>query len=50
MSELPLITTVERHFLEHKGRNPHAMEEFAWLLSGITLATKNHCRAANNGS
>src|SRR5258707_8649199 len=40
MSELPLITTVERHFLEHKGRNPHATEEFAWLLSGITLATK----------
>jgi fructose-1,6-bisphosphatase I len=35
-----LITTVERHFLERKGRNPHATEEFSWLLSGITLATK----------
>jgi fructose-1,6-bisphosphatase I len=35
-----LITTVERHFLEHRGRNPHATEEFSWLLSGITLATK----------
>jgi len=34
------ITTVERHFLERKGRNPHATEEFSWLLSGITLATK----------
>jgi fructose-1,6-bisphosphatase I len=38
--QTPLITTVERHFLEHKGRNPHATEEFSWLLSGITLATK----------
>src|SRR6266404_5859099 len=35
-----LMTTVERHFLEHKGTNPHATEEFSWLLSGITLATK----------
>jgi fructose-1,6-bisphosphatase I len=35
-----LMTTVERHFLEHKGNNPHATEEFGWLLSGITLATK----------
>src|SRR6266403_234446 len=35
-----LMTTVERHFLEHKGSNPHATEEFGWLLSGITLATK----------
>jgi len=34
------MTTVERHFLEKKGRNPHATEEFSWLLSGITLATK----------
>jgi fructose-1,6-bisphosphatase I len=34
------MTTVERHFLEHKGQNPHATEEFSWLLSGITLATK----------
>ena len=40
MAESPLITTVERHFLERKGRNPHATEEFSWLLSGITLATK----------
>src|SRR5215510_14391319 len=38
--QTPLITTVERHFLEHKGTNPHATEEFSWLLSGITLATK----------
>lgn len=36
----PFITTVERHFLERKGHNPHATEEFSWLLSGITLATK----------
>src|SRR5436309_11607558 len=36
----PLMTTVERHFLERKGRNPHATSEFSWLLSGITLATK----------
>jgi fructose-1,6-bisphosphatase I len=35
-----LTTTVERHFLDRKGRNPHATEEFSWLLSGITLATK----------
>src|SRR2546422_3659227 len=40
MTDNPLITTVERHFLERKGRNPHATEEFSWLLSGITLATK----------
>ena len=40
MAEDPLITTVERHFLERKGSNPHATEEFSWLLSGITLATK----------
>src|SRR5437016_9360591 len=40
MAKDPLITTVERHFLERKGRNPHATEEFSWLLSGITLATK----------
>jgi fructose-1,6-bisphosphatase I len=40
MAENPLITTVERHFLERKGQNPHATEEFSWLLSGITLATK----------
>lgn len=33
------MTTVERHFLE-KGTSPHATEEFSWLLSGITLATK----------
>ena len=33
------MTTVERHFLE-QGKNPHATEEFSWLLSGITLATK----------
>src|SRR5215475_7750481 len=39
MSDGPLITTVERHFLE-KGHSPHATEEFSWLLSGITLATK----------
>ncbi len=40
MAAEPLTTTVERHFLEHKGHNPHATEEFSWLLSGITLATK----------
>lgn len=40
MRKLPTITTVERHFLERKGRNPHATSEFSWLLSGITLATK----------
>lgn len=34
------IKTVERHFLERKGRNPHATTEFCWLLTGITLATK----------
>jgi len=36
----PFITTVERHFLDRKGRNPHATSEFSWLLSGITLASK----------
>ncbi len=40
MAEAVSITTVERHFLERKGQNPHATEEFSWLLSGITLATK----------
>jgi fructose-1,6-bisphosphatase I len=40
MSDSPIITTVERHFLERKGHNPHATSEFSWLLSGITLATK----------
>src|SRR5215468_12754018 len=40
MNEVPLMTTVERHFLERKGNSPHATEEFSWLLSGITLATK----------
>src|SRR6266516_2652856 len=40
MARESLINTVERHFLENKGRNPHATEEFSWLLSGITLATK----------
>src|SRR6185503_5127333 len=40
MSDPRVITTVERHFLERKGQNPHATEEFSWLLSGITLATK----------
>lgn len=40
MANEPLMTTVERHFLERKGQNPHATEEFSWLLSGITLATK----------
>src|SRR6266850_1429983 len=39
MADGPLMTTVERHFLE-KGNSPHATEEFSWLLSGITLATK----------
>ena len=34
------ITTVERHFLDRKDRNPHATSDFSWLLSGITLATK----------
>jgi fructose-1,6-bisphosphatase I len=32
------LTTVERHFLDRP--NPHATEDFSWLLSGITLATK----------
>src|SRR3989442_4067744 len=40
MARESLINTVERHFLENKGRNPHPTEEFSWLLSGITLATK----------
>src|SRR5438270_7367132 len=40
MLDQALITTVERHLLEHKGQNPHATEEFSWLMSGITLATK----------
>jgi fructose-1,6-bisphosphatase I len=40
MLDRALITTVERHLLEAKGQNPHATEEFSWLLSGITLATK----------
>jgi fructose-1,6-bisphosphatase I len=35
-----IIKTVERHFLDRKGRNPHATTEFCWLLSGITLACK----------
>ena len=39
MARAPFITTVERHFLD-QGDNPHATEEFSWLLSGITLATK----------
>src|ERR1700752_1996658 len=40
MMDRPIIKTVERHFLERKGRNPHATTEFSWLLSGITLACK----------
>jgi fructose-1,6-bisphosphatase I len=40
MIEKPMIKTVERHFLDRKGRNPHATTEFSWLLSGITLACK----------
>jgi len=40
MIDKPMIKTVERHFLERKGRNPHATTEFSWLLSGITLACK----------
>src|SRR5258708_27981909 len=40
MPHTSLMTTVERHFLERKGQNQHATEEFSWLLSGITLATK----------
>ncbi len=40
MMDRPMIKTVERHFLERKGRNPHATTEFCWLLSGITLACK----------
>jgi len=39
-TNLASIKTVERHFLERKGRNPHATTEFCWLLTGITLATK----------
>lgn len=40
MSDKTIIKTVERHFLDRKGRNPHATTEFCWLLSGITLACK----------
>src|ERR1700749_2680440 len=40
MMEKPMIKTIERHFLERKGRNPHATTEFCWLLSGVTLACK----------
>ena len=40
MTDKPIIKTVERHFLDRKGRNPHATTEFCWLLSGITLACK----------
>jgi fructose-1,6-bisphosphatase I len=40
MIDKPMIKTIERHFLERKGRNPHATTEFCWLLSGITLACK----------
>jgi fructose-1,6-bisphosphatase I len=40
MTDVPKITTVERHILDRNGRNPHATAEFSWLLSGITLATK----------
>ncbi|MDB6022776.1 MAG: Inositol phosphatase/fructose6-bisphosphatase, partial [Pedosphaera sp.] len=40
MTDKTMIKTVERHFLERKGRNPHATTEFCWLLSGITLACK----------
>jgi len=40
MNEQLTIKTVERHFLERKGRDPHATTEFSWLLSGITLACK----------
>jgi fructose-1,6-bisphosphatase I len=39
MGNSQLMTTVERHFLD-QGDSPHATEEFSWLLSGITLATK----------
>ena len=39
-TEKPMIKTVERHFLDRKGRNPHATTEFCWLLSGIMLACK----------
>ena len=49
MRDLPIIKTVERHFLDRKDRNPHATAEFSWLLSGITLATKiipSHIRRA----
>src|ERR1041384_5883907 len=49
MRDRAIIKTVERHFLERKGRNPHATSEFSWLLSGITLATKiiaSHVRRA----
>jgi len=40
MTPAPKITTVERHMLDRRGRNPHATSEFSWLMSGITLATK----------
>lgn len=38
MPEERFLTTVERHSLDRP--SPHATEEFSWLLSGITLATK----------
>src|SRR5581483_5526347 len=40
MIDKAMIKTVERHFLERKGRNAHATIDFCWLLSGITLACK----------
>ncbi len=40
MTPAPKITTVERHMLDRRGRNPHVTSEFSWLMSGITLATK----------
>lgn len=40
VTELPRITTVERHMQDLSDRNPHATPEFSWLMSGITLATK----------
>ena len=34
------IITFEQHTLEEQRRHPTSTGTFAWLLSGITLATK----------
>ena len=35
-----LVVTLEQHILQERNQFPHATGEFAWLLSGLTLATK----------